>query len=77
MERKGTLGKEGARREGARSGSGLMRRGGEPLEGGTGTMRQREHLEGEADERATGPPRKGEAGAMPRALSAKREEGPS
>ena len=44
MERKGTLEKEGARRRER----GLTRCGGEPLEGGTGTMRQGEHLEGKA-----------------------------
>lgn len=53
MERKGTLEKEGARRREARRRArdwerGLTRCGGEPLEGGTGTMRQGEHLEGEA-----------------------------
>ena len=44
MEQKGTLGKEGAHDRKR----GLTRCGGEPLEGGTGTMRQGEHLEGKA-----------------------------
>ena len=48
----------GKHRGGARDRErGLTRCGGEPLEGGTGTMRQGEHLEGEA-------------GAHARALSA-------
>lgn len=53
MERKGTLRKEGAHDRKR----GLTRCGGESLEGGAGTMRQGEHLEGEA-------------GAHARALSA-------
>ena len=51
MERKGTLGKEGGA-EGKHARGKRADATEEPLEGGTGTMRQGEHLEGEASAHA-------------------------